>query len=258
MRTIAQGLDVGIKWPNDIYVNRTTKIGGIIIQSSSFRSKFDITIGAHARCGGPAACLCVADRNARPAAAAAAAAAGVGLNVTNSAPTTCLADLARAAAAATAAAAAGGGGGGGGPSDTAAPPAGAAHAGISREAVLASVLNEMESLLVLFAACGFAPMGTEYARRWLHTDQRVRVVDRAGGAEHACVIRGARPRGGVCARAQPTARTTTSHDPPGLTEHGALLGVGDDGARYELQPDGNSFDFLAGLVAQKLPPRGAA
>ena len=92
--------------------------------------------------------------------------AGVGINVTNSAPTTCLADLARAAT-----------------------PGGAG--GVTREAVLASILNETESILAIFAACGFAPLYAEYTRRWLHSGQRVRVRTRDGGAGHVCVIRGA-------------------------------------------------------------------
>mmetsp|Transcript_15638 Transcript_15638/g.27271 ORF Transcript_15638/g.27271 Transcript_15638/m.27271 type:complete len:387 (+) Transcript_15638:359-1519(+) len=56
------GLDIGIKWPNDIYVNKKVKIGGILCQSICQGAKFKVTIG-------------------------------VGLNVDNSEPTTCLNDL---------------------------------------------------------------------------------------------------------------------------------------------------------------------
>jgi len=51
--------NVGIKWPNDIYADRSTKIGGILCQSVSIGGKFKVCIG-------------------------------MGLNVDNEEPTTCL------------------------------------------------------------------------------------------------------------------------------------------------------------------------
>lgn len=56
-------LDIGIKWPNDIYANRL-KIGGIICQSVYRGGAFHVIIG-------------------------------VGLNVNNTEPTTCLSELVR-------------------------------------------------------------------------------------------------------------------------------------------------------------------
>ena len=38
----------------------------------------------------------------------------------------------------------------------------------------------------------------------------------------------------------------------GLTASGCLLAVDEDGVRFELYPDGNSFDFFAGLLKRKL------
>lgn len=52
-------LDINIKWPNDVYVNRTTKFVGIICQSVYSNNVFDIT-------------------------------SGIGINVSNDKPTTCL------------------------------------------------------------------------------------------------------------------------------------------------------------------------
>ena len=52
-------LDINIKWPNDIYVNKRTKVCGIISQSVYSNGIFDIT-------------------------------SGIGLNVSNRKPTTCL------------------------------------------------------------------------------------------------------------------------------------------------------------------------
>ncbi|KAG5382091.1 hypothetical protein IGI04_033561 [Brassica rapa subsp. trilocularis] len=45
---------------------------------------------------------------------------------------------------------------------------------------------------------------------------------------------------------------TTGHGFTGLTSSGYLLAIGDDNQMYELHPDGNSFDFLKGLVRRKL------
>lgn len=37
-------VDIGIKWPNDIYINKKLKIGGILCQSI-YAGTFDITVG---------------------------------------------------------------------------------------------------------------------------------------------------------------------------------------------------------------------
>ena len=52
-------LDINIKWPNDIYVNKRTKVCGIISYASYLNGKYDLVSGA-------------------------------GLNVSNRKPTTCL------------------------------------------------------------------------------------------------------------------------------------------------------------------------
>ena len=62
-------------------------------------------------------------------------------------------------------------------------------------------------------------------RQWLHTDQKV--VLQEEGAETEVTVRG-------------------------LTKTGYLLAVDAAGARFELHPDGNSFDFFQGLVRKKL------
>eukprot|EP01104_Vermistella_antarctica_P010227 TRINITY_DN2709_c0_g1_i1.p1 TRINITY_DN2709_c0_g1~~TRINITY_DN2709_c0_g1_i1.p1 ORF type:complete len:510 (+),score=110.76 TRINITY_DN2709_c0_g1_i1:169-1698(+) len=43
-RSGASGLDVRLKWPNDIYADGK-KIGGVLCQSSYFQGRFDVTIG---------------------------------------------------------------------------------------------------------------------------------------------------------------------------------------------------------------------
>lgn len=56
-------MNIGIKWPNDIYYNKTQKVGGIICQSSYTGRVFDITIG-------------------------------IGINISNKQPTTCMDEIA--------------------------------------------------------------------------------------------------------------------------------------------------------------------
>lgn len=59
MEEIKTLLDINIKWPNDVYVNRKTKFVGIVCQSLYSNNVFDIT-------------------------------SGIGINVSNDKPTTCL------------------------------------------------------------------------------------------------------------------------------------------------------------------------
>lgn len=56
-------MNIGIKWPNDIYFNKTKKVGGVICQSSYTGRAFDITIG-------------------------------IGINISNNRPTTCMDEIA--------------------------------------------------------------------------------------------------------------------------------------------------------------------
>lgn len=56
-------MNIGIKWPNDIYFNRKKKIGGIICQSTYNGRAFDVTIGC-------------------------------GINISNNRPTTCMDEIA--------------------------------------------------------------------------------------------------------------------------------------------------------------------
>ena len=54
-----QDLQLGIKWPNDIYINGQTKIGGIIVNSSLWEKNFRVTIGLGVNISNekPTACL---------------------------------------------------------------------------------------------------------------------------------------------------------------------------------------------------------
>lgn len=94
---------------------------------------------------------------------------------------------------------------------------------------MAAFCNAYEPMEKLFLEKGFEPFMADYLVRWLHTDQVVQVAsgDDAGGKKVPAVIKG-------------------------LTSTGCLLAQGDDGSRLELYPDGNSFDFLTGLLKRKL------
>lgn len=93
-----------------------------------------------------------------------------------------------------------------------------------RSAVLDSFCETFDRMYRVFDAEGFGPFEERYLATWLHSGQIV--------------------------------RTDTSTLPiklVGLTPVGYLRGVDSAGTQYELQPDGNRFDFLAGLISAVLP-----
>eukprot|EP00004_Rigifila_ramosa_P020454 TRINITY_DN5303_c0_g1_i1.p3 TRINITY_DN5303_c0_g1~~TRINITY_DN5303_c0_g1_i1.p3 ORF type:complete len:131 (-),score=36.24 TRINITY_DN5303_c0_g1_i1:12-404(-) len=100
---------------------------------------------------------------------------------------------------------------------------------LSREDVLAGFFNTFDSMLATFRAQGFGPLKAKYLEHWLHSGQQVRVRDDSG-AEHTVVVVGLSESG--CLLAEPT-------------------GPGDAATVFELQPDYNSFDWMAGLIAKK-------
>lgn len=102
------------------------------------------------------------------------------------------------------------------PGDAPPPP-------IAREALLAEFFNVYEAHHARLEADGFAPFRPPYLRSWLHSGQRVEVA----GSGHA-VVRGIADSGYLVAE---------------LPEEGGRV--------VELHPDGNSFDFMRGLVVAK-------
>eukprot|EP00942_MAST-04A_sp_MAST-4A-sp1_P008113 g8113.t1 len=164
-------IDIGIKWPNDIYVNKTIKIGGVLCQSSSYNGVFDVTLG-------------------------------VGINTTNDQPTVSLNSILR--------------------SNNKTIPE------LKREQVISEILNQYENMMDIFNVQGFKPFEDEYCKAWLHSNQRVQVVLRDGKDPIDVTIKGI------------------------SNVSGGLYSVDDDGNKYELYPDGNSFDFFKGLIRRKL------
>jgi biotin--protein ligase len=138
---------------------------------------------------------------------------GVGLNVNNSQPTTCVADLIAAAAAAR---------------DPARPSPGP----VSKEVLLAALLSHYDALEARFVGDGsFDTLRPAYLYHWLHSSQRVTLEEDGDGAEA--------PR-----KVEVTIQ--------GLTPGGYLLATDAKGERFELHPDGNSLDWFVGLVRRKL------
>lgn len=172
----AEGLDIRIKWPNDIYSGPSygtpIKLGGIIAQSTMSRGMFEVVIG-------------------------------IGINVSNSAPTTCLnALLAQVASS-----------------------QGNTHPTlIAQEALLAKFLTVFEADFQTLELRGFDPFRSSYLGMWLHSDQVVTV----GDSKQQLRIAGLSPSGYLRA-----------------------VSVSDETQVYELQPDGNSFDFMQGLIVAK-------
>ena len=141
---------------------------------------------------------------------------GVGINLDNDAPTTCVNAIIGAAWDAILA------------ESRSAENKRVSPRDVSRERLAAGFMNRFEALCgLLNHAGGFEPLEPAYLRQWLHTDQKV-VLEEGGGAKTEVTVRG-------------------------LTKTGYLLATDAAGARFELHPDGNSFDFFQGLVKKKLP-----
>ncbi|KAJ2333620.1 biotin holocarboxylase synthetase [Coemansia sp. RSA 2681] len=98
---------------------------------------------------------------------------------------------------------------------------------ICMEKALALITAKFEEYYRQFLLHGFEPFLKLYYRNWLHTGQAVTLVDQ--GRERAKIT-------GLC----PTA---------GLLQ---VRSIDNPGRAYNLQPDGNSFDMLQGLISRKV------
>jgi biotin--protein ligase len=98
--------------------------------------------------------------------------------------------------------------------------------------ILAAFFGKFEFLFNVLTNQGFQPLEELYYNTWLHSGQRVMVQQEKTDdsdlvVENVVTIQG-------------------------LTSSGYLLAMTEDGQFCELHPDGNSFDFLKGLVRRKL------
>ncbi|MCO5571319.1 hypothetical protein L7F22_025057 [Adiantum nelumboides] len=101
-----------------------------------------------------------------------------------------------------------------------------------REELLAAFFVKFETLFNCFNIEGFGPLQSSYYEKWLHSEQEVVLEERQ----------------------QDNSTERVSVTIKGLSPTGYLLATDDQMEAYELHPDGNSFDFLKGLVRTKLRP----
>ncbi|BBN06950.1 biotin---protein ligase [Marchantia polymorpha subsp. ruderalis] len=102
---------------------------------------------------------------------------------------------------------------------------------LSKEQLLAAIMMRFEELNSKFTSHGFTPLRDSYYDKWLHTGQTV-------------VLEEKDPESSEMSHVPLTIR--------GLSSRGYLYAIDERGEQYELHPDGNSFDFLKGLVRTKL------
>ncbi|KAI9481983.1 biotin holocarboxylase synthetase [Coemansia sp. RSA 989] len=95
------------------------------------------------------------------------------------------------------------------------------------ERALALITAKFEELYRQFLAFGFKPLLDAYYRNWLHTDQEVALTDRSYEKARVIGISASDGQLQVCSLSSPT-------------------------TVYSLQPDGNSFDMLRGLISRKV------
>ncbi|KAJ8982609.1 hypothetical protein NQ317_005081 [Molorchus minor] len=167
-----QDINIGIKWPNDLYVNGNIKIGGLLANSTVDGDLIVLNVGC-------------------------------GINLDNPNPTLSINDLIRNTNL---------------EKDTSIKT-------IGYETYFAAVFNEIEALLREVQSGNMDHIYDLYYKYWLHNDSDVVVTSRTGEKKRVRII--------------------------GIDDFGFLKVRADDGAISTVQPDGNSFDILRGLVIPK-------
>ncbi|CAH0549555.1 unnamed protein product [Brassicogethes aeneus] len=166
-------LNLGLKWPNDLYANGNIKIGGLVIKSALMGEMAVVNIG-------------------------------VGVNLSNSNPTTCINDMIK----------------------TENLTFGSDLAYISYENYFAEVFNEIERLYEVFQNGDVDYFYNLYYKYWLHNNVDITIKTKDGASRNVKVI--------------------------GIDDYGYLKVRTAEGAIDIVQPDGNSFDMMKGLIAPKI------
>lgn len=167
-----KNIKLGIKWPNDLYVNGSVKIGGIVVTSTTM---------------GDLACVNV----------------GLGVNLSNTNPTTCINQVIQDENQKT----------------------GANIPEITHEKFFAQVFNETEKLINRFQIGDVDYFFDYYYEYWLHNDCTVTITSKDGKSQKVRVV--------------------------GIDDSGFLRVRKLDGKITTVQPDGNSFDMMKGLIYPK-------
>lgn len=161
-------MDLGLKWPNDLYAHSSIKIGGLVIASTVEEKQAVVNIGC-------------------------------GINLSNSEPTLCINDLITSLG---------------------------VRKSLPLEDFLAIVFNEIERIYETVQEGNLDYLYELYYDHWLHNDAIITVSTNEGFSREVKVI--------------------------GIDQYGYLKVKGDDGTISSVQPDGNSFDMLRGLIAPKI------
>ncbi|KAG8273301.1 hypothetical protein J6590_023815 [Homalodisca vitripennis] len=165
-------LELGLKWPNDIYAG-ALKVGGLIVTS--------VISNACAICN-----------------------VGCGFNLDNKFPTVCINDMITQLNKAS----------------------GQKLPLLTKEKFFAIVFNQLEKLLLMIELGEQDKVLEMYYKYWLHGGAEVDVTGPDGTVQHVTIV--------------------------GIDEYGFLRVQAADRSEFTVQPDGNSFDMLAGLIAPKV------
>jgi len=163
-----QELDIRLKWPNDVYYGKQTKLGGVIAQGTIVRDDFIATIGA-------------------------------GLNLNNENPTTSVNQVIEENG----------------------------KEKIEQEDLLANTFNVLEDVIEKCNTGLFSEVENLYYKYWLHTDQKIRVMEDADDIVRNVTV-------------------------VGIDEFGFLKVIDDQKQEFTVFDDGNSFDMMEGLIKPKV------
>ncbi|CAH1132028.1 unnamed protein product [Ceutorhynchus assimilis] len=167
-----KNIKLGIKWPNDLYIDGCVKVGGAIVTGTTLGELSSLNIGC-------------------------------GLNLSNSNPTTCINDVIRDVNAKT----------------------GSNIPEITHEKYFAQVFNETEKLINRFQLGDVEYFYEYYYDCWLHKDAAVTITTAEGKFERVKIV--------------------------GIDDQGFLKVKTSRGTSKSVQPDGNSFDIMKGLISIK-------
>jgi biotin--protein ligase len=114
----------------------------------------------------------------------------------------------------------------------------------------------------VFESSGFAPLESDYLRWWMHSGQRVlfdQGADRSSSPPVAASTSGAQQGSSSQAAAGQSGTTEGPREEGGqvalvirgITPTGYLLAEDESGRWWELTPDGNRLDMMAGLIRRR-------
>eukprot|EP01138_Halocafeteria_seosinensis_P010442 gb/GECG01010660.1/.p1 GENE.gb/GECG01010660.1/~~gb/GECG01010660.1/.p1 ORF type:complete len:395 (+),score=41.76 gb/GECG01010660.1/:1-1185(+) len=109
---------------------------------------------------------------------------------------------------------------------------------LSPAELLARILNSLERRWQSFCRDGLDSFRDEYESMWLHSKQRVLSQAGTTGSNRSDARR----------RSLEEKQLTILH----LSDTGSLLAKDDSGQLYDVYPDGNTFDFMSGLIRRKI------